>query len=59
MQARKRAVAVTRRRPNDRTLRVIRQLCEQRALLQEEVRQLSAAVHIYRELAERSAVTCR
>jgi hypothetical protein len=38
---------------------VIRQLCEQRALLQEEVRQLSAAVHIYRELAQRSPITSR
>jgi hypothetical protein len=38
---------------------VIRQLCIQRALLQEEIRQLSAAVNIYRELAERSPVISR
>jgi len=37
-----------------RTLRVIRQLCAERARLAEEVRQLSAAVRIYKELAQRA-----
>jgi hypothetical protein len=33
---------------------VIRQLCAERARLAEEVRQLSAAVRIYKELAQRA-----
>ena len=43
------------RRPN--TLQLIRHLCMERARLQEEVRQLSAAVLIYKELADRSATS--
>jgi ribosomal protein RSM22 (predicted rRNA methylase) len=40
------------RRPTaDRSHRVIRKLCSQCSQLQEEVKQLSAAVQIYKELA--------
>jgi hypothetical protein len=42
------------RRPSPRTARLIRQLCDERARLREEVKQLNAAVHIYRELARRA-----
>ncbi len=37
-----------------RTMRLIRELCTQRAQLQEEVRQLRAAVGIYQELVKRA-----
>jgi hypothetical protein len=41
-----------RTRPTaDRSHRVIRKLCSQCSQLQEEVKQLSAAVQIYKELA--------
>jgi hypothetical protein len=36
-------------------MRIIRQLCAERARLAEEVKQLSAAVRIYKELAQRAA----
>lgn len=43
----------SRTQTNGRTLRVLRQLCAERARLVEEVKQLSAAVAIYKELAAR------
>jgi hypothetical protein len=46
--------ATCRRRPSPHTTRLIRGLCAERAALREEVKQLSAAVHIYRELARRA-----
>jgi DNA-binding CsgD family transcriptional regulator len=41
----------TPRHTADRSHRVIRKLCSQCSQLQEEVKQLSAAVQIYKELA--------
>jgi hypothetical protein len=43
--------------PNPNTIEVIRGLCIERAKLQEEIRQLSAAVLIYKELARRSGAS--
>ena len=43
--------------PEPDTIQVIRDLCVERARLQEEIRQLSAAVLIYKELARRSGAS--
>jgi hypothetical protein len=51
--ARPRKLNRLHRRP--RHHRVIRKLCAQCSQLQEEVKQLSAAVEIYKELARRAA----
>ncbi|MBI2679408.1 MAG: hypothetical protein HYX25_00190 [Candidatus Solibacter usitatus] len=53
MRARTHRTATCRRFPADRTTSLIRQLCAERAILREEIKQLNAAVHIYRELARR------
>jgi len=55
MRYRKRLTMTRRNRAAGRALRVLQQLCAERARLAEEVKQLSAAVHIYKELAERAA----
>jgi hypothetical protein len=43
-----------RRRSSKPRARLIRELCSERARLREEVKQLMAAIHIYRELASRT-----
>ena len=53
-RTRRRTHTSRRSRAGNRTLRVLRQLCAERARLAEEVKQLSAAVAIYRDLAERT-----
>jgi hypothetical protein len=50
MRARTRQELISSR---SRSIRVIRRLCAERSVLREEVRQLNAAVNIYRELARR------
>jgi hypothetical protein len=46
---------VERPRPSTQNLELIRDLCAERARLLEEVKQLSAAVQVYKELARRAA----
>jgi hypothetical protein len=54
MRYHRRSGVPRRRRTAGRTMRVLRQLCADRARLTEEVKQLSAAVAIYKELAQRA-----
>jgi hypothetical protein len=44
-----------RPRTSDRNLQLIRDLCAERARLVEEVKQLSAAVQVYKEVARRTS----
>jgi hypothetical protein len=55
MRAHTRRTLKHRHHTVNRTVRVIRQLCAERARLAEEVKQLSAAMRIYKVLAQRAA----
>jgi hypothetical protein len=47
----------SRRQASDRTRQLIRQLRAERENLQEEVKQLSAAIQIYKEVARRASLS--